>query len=357
MSEKERDRLATVNRFLQMKITNKDELQQIVELAAKICETPIAMITFMDDETQHIRFKMGAEIQKVPYQDTFCQHTISQKDLLVITDALADERVKENHFVVNKPSLRFYAGATLTTQDEHNMGTLCVYDTQPKVLSSLQEKMLLRLGKQVMRLLEFDASLQLLKDQYESSIMEETKLRSFFESSSSCHLLLDKELAVHSFNKAMVNVLRSVYEIELAEGMPMTDYVETEFLDEFKKNCQSALLGEIVSVDSLVDSPIGKMAWHLTYEPALDASGAIVGVSYSATDITQTMHHKKTVIDQMESFRQIDRILSAELHQPLDAVMEAMSCLKQKGYPAHITEFSFLEKAFDELSQKRKNIF
>lgn len=179
--------------------------------------------------------------------------------------------------------------------------------------------MLLRLGKQVTRLLEFETSLQVLKDQYESSIKEETKLRSFFESSCSCHLLLDKNLLVLSYNKKMVKVLHDVYGIALTEGMWVNDFVETNFLHEFTNNCKKALLGEVIIAENLIDSPVGKMFWHLTYEPALDATGVITGVSYSATDITQAMQHKKTVIDQIESFRKIDRIISDELYQPLNA--------------------------------------
>jgi hypothetical protein len=77
----------TINRFLKMDISKEEELQQIVELAAGICNVPIAMITFMDDKTQHIKFKVGTDLTEVAYQDTFCQYTITKKHILVIHDA------------------------------------------------------------------------------------------------------------------------------------------------------------------------------------------------------------------------------------------------------------------------------
>lgn len=55
----------TVNRFLHMKIDREDELQQIVELAANICNVPIAMITFIDNQTQHIKFKFGIDHSEI----------------------------------------------------------------------------------------------------------------------------------------------------------------------------------------------------------------------------------------------------------------------------------------------------
>jgi len=341
----------TVNRFLKMDISKEEELQQIVELAANICESPIALITFMDNKTQHIKFKVGTDLSEVSNEDSFCQYTIKQKQLLIIPDAVLDDRVSNNPFVIQNPHVRFYAGSPLTTHDDDNIGTLCVYDLQPKTLTATQEKMLHRLARQVTRLLEFDASLKLLKEQYEFSLNEQTKLRSFFESTSSCHLLLDTQLRVISFNNATANVLMNSYQLPIKEGMEMIDYVEHSYLNEFVRNCRSALMGETISVDTLINSPQGNVPWYLTYEPAFDSTGLVIGVTYSATDITQTVKHEKTIIEQGESFRQIDLILS-ELDRPMEEIKNAMSGIKKQGYPVGIPEFDLLEKVCNELWEK-----
>jgi PAS domain S-box-containing protein len=352
MLEKEPERLNKVSRFLNLKISKEKELQQIVELAARICGSPIAMITFMDSETQYVKFSFGADVREVPFQDTMCQYTVVQDDLLVIPDTRADKRVMNNPFVTGNPGLRFYAGSALITHDGQKMGTLCVYDLQPKTLNAVQEKMLHRLARQVTRLLEFDASLSLLKEQYLFSLKEETKLRSFFESSSSCHLLMDKELKVVGFNKALAKVLANNYRLTIAEGVAMVDYVHPPFIEEFLLNCNKALAGEVVRTESLIGSLQGDLSWYIIYEPAMDLEDNIIGVTYSATDITQTVQHEKTVIRQEESFRKIDHILSLELEQPLNAAREAMESLKLQDYPDHITEFHLLEIAFQELAEK-----
>jgi PAS fold/GAF domain len=354
MNERELERLNTVNRFLEIEISREDQLQQIVELAAKICDSPVALITFIDQEAQHVRFKVGTDMDIAPFQDTFCQYTVTQSDLLVIPDATIDARVSNNPYVLDNPNIRFYAGAPLTTHDDLNIGTLCVYDFKPKILTAMQEKMLFRLAKQVVRIFEFEASLHLLKQQYEFSRAEETKLRSFFESTSSCHLLLNTDLRVIFFNKAIVDLLKNTYQLEIAEGMVVTDYVESTFLDEFTLNCKRALKGEVLSLERVVASPLGGIPWQLTYEPAYNNEGGIIGVSYSATDITQSVRHDKKVSEQEESFRQINRILSAELSDPLAAIFEAMAGLKQQGSLDLVPEFNLLEIVMLELADKRK---
>jgi PAS domain S-box-containing protein len=352
MPEKEDARLRTVARYLNLKISKEQDLQQIVELAARISGSPIAMITMMDDEVQYIKFSVGTDIREVPLQDTICQHTIVQDELLVISDILADERVMHNPFAVGEPGLRFYAGSPLTTHDDQHMGTLCVYDLKPKKLTDIQKKMLQRLAKQVTRLFEFDASINVLNEQYNQARMEETKMRSFFESSSSCHLLLDQDFRVVSFNKALAKIMKNNYGLPISEGVNIVDYVNPGFVEEFIQNCNKALTGDNVRAKSLVNSPQGDKFWYISYEPALDLEGNITGVSYCATDITQTVQHEEKGMRQEESFQKINQILSTELHQPLNAARDAMAGLKLQGYPDHLTEFHLLEQAFQELAEK-----
>ena len=352
MPETTLSRLDAVKRFLQLKFSKEKDLQKIVELAAAICEAPVAMITIMDDETQHVKFNVGVDLTEVPFNDTFCQHTIIQQDMLVIGDASADERVRESKWVTNHPHVRFYAGSPLSTHDNHNIGTLCVFDSAPKILSGTQQKMLSRLARQVTLLLEFDASLQLMKEQHMASQLEENKLRSFFESSTSCHLLLDTDLLVISYNSTILNVLAEMYGAKIREGMGISEYVVPSFLEEFTDNCRRALRGEVVSVESVVPSNTGDIPWLHTYEPALDWQGVICGVSYVATDITQVILHEKTVASQGESLRQIDLIVSAGLREPLELIKDTMSALKREGYPDDVPEFNLLELTCDELCDK-----
>ncbi|QJD97253.1 GAF domain-containing protein [Mucilaginibacter robiniae] len=356
MPQRELERLRTVNRFLKLEISKEKELQEIVEHAAQICGASIAMITFMDEEAQYVKFKIGTQIEQLETKTSFCQHTIKQDKIFVVPNATKDTRFASNPYVVQGPQVRFYAGSPLTTQDGFNLGTLCVYDGSPKQLDPIQEQILQSLSKQVIHILEFEESLQLLKDQFVKSRLEETKLRSYFESSSSCHLLLDTQLRVISFNKALSDIMSNTYGIPFGVGMNVTDCIHPGFVEEFLRNYHKALNGESVFSDTYIESPQGSSCWSISYEPARDQQGETIGVAYNATDITEQIEQKKQLNAQNESLRQIDHIQSNELREPINSVIHLMDNIKEQDCFDTVVELMLLERTVKELKDKSNGI-
>ena len=132
----------------------EDSFNDIVELACEVCECPIAVIVLIDADRQWFKAKVGLEADHSPRDIAFCAHTILQKKLMRVEDTFQDERFLDNPYVLAEPNIRAYVGAPLITKDGYALGTLCVIDTEPKRLSSLQELMLQKLANQVVRLLE-----------------------------------------------------------------------------------------------------------------------------------------------------------------------------------------------------------
>jgi len=159
------DRLYTVNIFKNINYNKGKEFQDIVELAAEICETPVALITLLDDEKNHFVAKVGVSLDFMPADTSFCRHTIQQDDVMVVNDALLDHRFADSPQVAGAPGVRFYAGTALRVNNGHRVGSLCVIDVQPKTLTAVQVKTLEVLSRQVTILMELELGQQLMRQQ------------------------------------------------------------------------------------------------------------------------------------------------------------------------------------------------
>lgn len=136
-----------------------DELYQLIaRMAAHVCDAPIAAITLLDDHTQWLQGSYGLSVTYMPLELSFCQHALnSPHEMTVITDTHEDPRVALHPLVTGGPGLRFYAGAPLVTPEGLVMGTVCVLDVVPRVLTPTQNQALCCLADVVMRLLRLRA--------------------------------------------------------------------------------------------------------------------------------------------------------------------------------------------------------
>ncbi|MGQ0751366.1 MAG: GAF domain-containing protein [Betaproteobacteria bacterium] len=126
----------------------------LTELAARICEAPIALISLIDESRQWFKSKLGLPVAETSRDVAFCAHAIRQNDLLIVPDATRDARFAGNPLVTEPPNIRFYAGAPLINPDGHALGTLCVIDRKPREMSADHQQALRVLSRHVMSQLE-----------------------------------------------------------------------------------------------------------------------------------------------------------------------------------------------------------
>ena len=130
-------------------------LQYVAETAARICETPIAAVSMMDEETVWIQAVVGADMQQLPRSQSFCAHAVDHLPaLLEVPDALDDPRFRELALVTGEPHIRFYASAPFITTGDVSMGAVSVADTVPRELTPVQRRTLELLARQTVMLLD-----------------------------------------------------------------------------------------------------------------------------------------------------------------------------------------------------------
>ena len=127
---------------------------RIVQLASEALDMPIALVSLVDRDRQWFLARHGLVVNQTPREMAFCAHAIAADGVLVVPDALADERFSTNPLVLTSPHVRFYAGAPLQSSEGHNLGTLCVIDQKPRSLKADQLEMLQLMADLVMREIE-----------------------------------------------------------------------------------------------------------------------------------------------------------------------------------------------------------
>ncbi len=127
----------------------EEEFERITELISIICETPISLVTLIDEDRQWFKSKRGLDVVQTARIDSFCQYTIMDQSIMEVGDATQDPRFKNNPYVIGNPKIRFYAGSPLIDPDGHALGSLCVISPEPKKLTSKQKKALEILSKEV----------------------------------------------------------------------------------------------------------------------------------------------------------------------------------------------------------------
>src|SRR6266704_3753750 len=150
----EKKRLKVLWQYDVLDTVPEEVFDDLTELAARICEAPITLITLVDEDRQWFKSKVGVTINETSRDISFCSHAIEQSDLFIVPDATLDKRFAKNPLVTSDPKIRFYAGAPLITPDGHALGTLCVIDKVPRELRPDQKQALRVLARHVMTQLE-----------------------------------------------------------------------------------------------------------------------------------------------------------------------------------------------------------
>lgn len=151
----EQERLIELDSYSILDTLPEESYNQITAIASQICETPISLISLIDNKRQWFKSNHGIEARETPKEFAFCAHAIHLTDQpFIVEDARKDNRFHDNPLVTESPFVTFYAGIPLISENGLPLGTLCVIDNKPKQLSPAQITSLKALSQQTMSLLE-----------------------------------------------------------------------------------------------------------------------------------------------------------------------------------------------------------
>ncbi|HEX9784256.1 MAG TPA: sigma 54-interacting transcriptional regulator [Opitutaceae bacterium] len=225
--DNEAERLEKLRGYRILDTPTEREFDELADAAARVCETPIALVSFLDADRQWFKARAGLETRETPRELSFCAYAILQDDLFTVPDAQSDERFAANALVTGEPRIRFYAGAPLIAPDGQKLGTLCVIDHLPRDLTPAQRETLRTLSRQVVAQLElrrtkFELGDTIAAAQTALRTSEEFKTR-LIEGSQDCIKVLDLDGGLLSMNAGGMKALE-ICDLSLVLGSSWIDF-------------------------------------------------------------------------------------------------------------------------------------
>lgn len=163
--DNEVERVATVGTYHVTDTPPELSYDDVAELAAQICQCPVGLINIIADTREWLKAKYGLppNLSYLP-RGTACSTAICQSDLLTVPNLSEDERFFDLAAVKGAPHFRFYCGMPLINPEGYALGTVCVFDFEPRNLTFEQSESLRRLSRQTMAQLELRRKLIELND-------------------------------------------------------------------------------------------------------------------------------------------------------------------------------------------------
>ena len=363
-------RLQTLLSYDVLDSAPEEEFDGLVQLISAICDVPVAIISMLDEKRQWYKAKIGMEQTELPKNETICQYTLLQNEILEITNALEDERVKDNPHVKAENGIRYYAGIALQAPNGYNIGTLCVADIKPRKLSGSQRNSLKLLSRQIMALLEVRRKNRSLADELEFILNEkvmQAEEKLLLKENEYQHLLdsIKRSNSVVEFtpngyvisaNRIFTNFIG--YTEEELKGMHHSKLVDPKAELKNEKFWQALEDGEFKAGRFRRIRKDGEEVWmQATYNPVKSPEGEINKIIKIAQDITIEIEAENAMQKAKEAAESLNRQkdsfianVSHEIRTPIHAVLGFTELLlEQESDPQKAGYLKSVKTAGDNL--------
>ncbi|MBC7608381.1 MAG: PAS domain S-box protein [Polaromonas sp.] len=357
------ERLAALYHYDILDTEAEAEFDDFTRLAAQICGVPMALISLVDRDRQWFKSRFGFDATEGARDVSFCGHAIFGQNVFEISDATRDERFIDNPLVTGDPNIRFYAGAPLLTRNGSAIGTLCVFDLQPRALTGEQIQALEALSRQVVRQLDLRLLVRREKEQNRELARQSGFQKLLFDSAMAGVVSITPAGLITTVNPAFEQLV-GYSAAELIQQRKIRVFYLDEELQARARELTTQLArtvgpGESICLSSAMGIPEMRewtyrrkdrshVSVLVSISPLHDIVGALTGFVVMAWDITERKKVREEIVRlnaelerrvnrrtaeierNAEDFQLLSYSVSHDLRQPLIAISGYIHRLKRE---------------------------
>ncbi len=339
MTLEEQDRLASLHALGLLDTLPEVEYNAVVELASEICDTPISLVSLVDEDRQWFKASKGLAARSTHRNVSFCSHAIQQPEMFVVEDATRDARFEDNSLVTGEPGIRFYAGVPLQAPDGHAIGTLCVIDVIPRILTERQRHALAILANQV----EARVALRAKQKMLEATIAENARLtaslqrsddlfRAFMNHGPFISYIKDAEGRFVFYNQQLAKQFGVNADAWI--GHTDADFFPEEMARAYREHDLKVLAGDrAIEFEEVTPGKEDEILhWHSYKFPFRQSDGQLMLAGISV-DVTAELKRKAELQRSLEEKQQLSQSLEAShsLFHAFADLSPHMTFLKDEG--------------------------
>jgi len=290
----------------------------LVQVASAVCGVPVSLVSLIDTHRQWFKANVGLPgVNETPRDVAFCAYTVLHDDLFEIPDSTLDPRFADNPLVMGQPDIRFYAGAAITLDSGHRIGTLCVIDRAPRQLSDMQRGVLRQLSVAAAALLQGRLDKRRDNNWTRSIVDREANLRQVVNAVPAMLAYWDRDLTLRFANRS--------YEIffgkdhEEAMGIHLREVIGPERFAQDLPYLEAALRGEPQVFERETPGPGGTVRHSLAHYTPDIVNDQVVGLLVQVSDVSRLKETEAALHAEMAERAQV----IVQLRASMDALKEA----------------------------------
>ncbi len=306
-------RLEALNQYEVLNPAPDPVLDDIVRLAARSCDAPLAAISLVDSDRIWLKARHGIKSTELSFGNSPCEATILGDTVYELTDARQDSGFAPHGIQIDGHDLPFYAGAPLTTPGGVAIGSLFVLDFEPRHLSVIESESLSTLARLAIGRLELNARVRQIdraaraRQRVESALtVERNFVSAVLDTVGALVVVFDTAGRIVRFNRACE--IASGYDFNILVGRFVWDRLipdedVPDAIDTFEKIRAGGVPAAFENRWVSRDGSIRRIAWSAT--ALSDQQGQVGFIIATGIDVTVQRAAESTLRESEARYRQL----------------------------------------------------